>query len=375
MSIISMKKEIRAIVILFMCFFIALPAYSHAAVASGYELGTNGINARSYFKITDEPYFVEPNDDSSVINRQIQNAAAAYEDLKTPQMVYVMPGNHNISEMIKVSKGVVLVGENTTIYNNDGSSCMAKIDGSVYGGAFNANRDAVRCLAYENTAFRWPNGYIMNTTVKNARNAGISALGSNITGPKVIGNTISDCYRIAGGVKRDGVGVSSMYGATIDLVSSNKIYGMGESGIDVTHANVNTISSNNIYNVKGHGISTDTEQGKAHAYVHIRTVTGNKITNSGHHGLYLEENCKVTGEVKNNIIKGSHSCGVDLAMTASIGNIKTKKYFTGNTVEFSVSSNISIGGRGSVLAMGSGNIIKASKKAGITVGRRAKLYI
>ena len=299
------------------------------------------------------------------INNAANNAEIAYKKTGKAQMVYVPAGTHKINSYLSIPKGVILVSEKNCVY-----SITAKLPivlwlyGSVYGGKFDGHGKAGQMIRFRETSFKWPSGYVLHTSITNCRDQAVVALGK-ISNVYVCNNTMKNALD----------GVCSIYGATINLIDNNKISYMTQSGVDVTHANVKVISNNTITNVTGHGISTDTEQNKGHAFVRITEVYNNTITGPKHHGIYLEKNCKITGDVYNNVISNATLNGVCISQNAGIGNNKKKTFFYNNIVQGSKLSNISMAGKNAILFMGSKNKVRNGKGAGIALGRYAKCYI
>ena len=368
--LIDMGKSVRLISLFFCILFVfsgcLTVSASDVKAASKPDMGSRGEGAQKYFKVEDNNIIaVGARAGSDEINDAAADAGDAYIETGKAQMVYVPNGTHSITCSISIPEGVVLAGEKDCIYSvNEDISKVFRVYGSVYGGKFNGNNKAGQMIRFGEAKYKWPSGYVLYTTISDCSLQAILALG-NINNVVVCNNTLKNALD----------GVCAMYGATIKLIDNNKISAMTQSGVDITHANAGTISNNTITNVKGHGISTDTEQNKDHAYVRITTVLANKISGSCHHGIYLEDNCKITGHVRSNVISNSALNGVCISKDASIGNIKNKKYFYENTIQGSTLSNISVGGKNSVLVMGSRNNVKNGKAAGITLGKAAKCYI
>ncbi len=375
-----MKKSIRLISLILCLLFVCSTAFVASAqvdtsdfegdevpVVVKPEMGNWGLTAQERFRVEDQNIWaVSENADAVEINAAANSAGEAYLDTNEPQMVYVPNGTHNITHYIWIPEGVILASERNCYYNvTEKVQTVVWLYGSVYGGKFNGNNKAGQMIRFREADYEWPSGNVLYTTINDCTLQAVVALG-NVTGDvNVCNNTMNNALD----------GVCSMYGATIKLIDKNTISRTTQSGVDITHANVVTISNNTISNVTGHGISTDTEQNADHAYCRITTIDGNKITNAGHHGLYLEKNCVVTGNVRNNVISNSTLNGVCIGDYASIGNINNNKYFYQNTVQGSKLSNISVGGKNSVLVMGSRNYIRHSESAGIALGSTATCYI
>lgn len=368
-----MKKAIRQLLVFAVVVCLLIPLCAPAFAEGTVELGTYGKKAMSAFSVApDNVHIVAPNGDSTEIKQRLKYAADTAAATGDTQMVYVPAGKHPIYAQLKVQKGVILCGEKNTIYDSQlpadsPAAILVWVYGTVFGGTFNCNQTCDTVLRFGDCAFAKPNGYVMYTTITGAKLRGITASGSNSSGFYISYNTVKD-------VGKDCIGIT--YGAVAKGIVGNVLSNAVQSGIDIIHANVINITKNTISNVNGHGISTDTERkGKAHAYCRITNITGNKITGAKVHGLYLEKNCKVLGNMTNNVITNCTRNGVCLGEGATIGSAKNKKYFAGNTVQGSGKSNISVNLTGSTLYMGANNKITKGKAAGITIGNGARVYI
>lgn len=361
-----MKKK-RLIVVLAAAMLMLLLSSFAVCAEDNVPLGTKGQKAKSIFKVSDINVFAVTTMDE--LNTALADASKA-GSLTSFAMVYVAPGSYKVSKTIVVPENVVLAGENTTVFTNDGTGIMVKNGGAVFGGTYDGANTASNIIRYQPVAFKAPNGMVRSTVVKNSSASGIMAIGADTSNVKTLYNTVSYCKSS---------GITTIYGAYSAQIAYNKISNIGKvvngkpsgSGIDVTHANAGTIQGNTISSCKGHGISTDTEQkGKAHKYVRIKNIKGNKISKTGCHGVWLEDNCKVTVAFNNNTITGAGLNGIAVAKNAGIAAM------TGNIVKSSKRSNISLGGRGSIVTLKGKNKITYAKNApGIVLGAYAKLNI
>lgn len=344
----------------------------------GYTLGKNGEKALEEFNISPNNVIfansMDTLDDALYYAEEMlyQMKGQTTDGTLPMYMVYMVPGSYRVSRPEVVPENVLLVGEKDTEYTfvYKGSSSYAfRLDGSVYGGTFIWKTDLGakkgRMLLFGDHAYSAPNGIAKNTHIIGSGWSGIEARGTSSKGSQVIGNTIEDCK---------GNGVRSIGGSTIKLVEGNKISGSGQAGIDITLANVTTIKNNTIKNVTGHGISTDTEQVFKSGDIGygckkkciIKDVIGNTIISTGTHGIYLEENCHITGTMKGNKIGKNGKCAIGTHKKTKINNMVNNELY---------GSKMSVFGIYGTATMGSGNSVHNGKAGGIVVGKGAKLYI
>ena len=337
----------------------------------GYTLGENGEKALEEFGISPNNVIFANSLDtlSDALDyagyMAEQSSAATAEEPKPMYMVYMVPGNYSHRSTYYIPENVLLVGEKDTkfTYTGTSSTCFS-LRGSVYGGTYIGNPNIGgkkgRVFVFDETTLTYPNGIVKNTSVSKAGWSGIEARGTEAKGGQVIGNTITDC---------NGNGVRSIGGATLKLVEGNKISGSGQAGIDITCGNVTTIKGNTIKDVEGHGISTDTEQkfdSSVKVKCTIKDVIDNKITDTGKHGIYLEEKCYITGTMKGNKIGKNKKCAIGTHKKTKINNMINNELY---------GSKMSVFGIYGTANMGSGNSVHSGKAAGIVIGPGAKLYI
>lgn len=336
---------------------------------AGYTLGKNGKAAVKEFGISDNNIIAANSMDS--LGDALDDAEDRASDSSSMFMVYMLPGNYKASYPITVPKNVLMVGEKETVFTYSGSMSYAVLlDGSIYGGTFIWKADLGpkkgRMLLFDDHSYSAPNGIAKNTIIKGSGWSGIEARGTSCKGSQVIGNTITDCK---------GNGVRSIGGSTIALVQGNKISGSGQAGIDITKANVTVIKDNYIHDVKGHGISTDTEQkftsssqpgyGCKSKCV-IKDLINNKIINTGTHGIYLEDNCHITGTMSGNKIGKNGKCALGTHPKTTINKMVKNELYSSKLSVFAVYGTAT---------MGSGNIIRNGKAAGICISKGGKLTI
>ncbi len=347
----------------------AFAAVSEDAAGSNFTLGENGAAARDLFRIYDNNIIFAYDMDS--LSESLRRAEDMAEETQQMFMVYLVPGDYKTDDAVRVPENVLLVGEKDTVITQTSlrPNYLIRVSGSVYGGTYVGNPKMPdkqgRVILFNDHEFKAPNGIVQNTNVSKAGWSGIEARGTSTKGCQVIGNTVKNC---------NGNGIRSIGGSTIALIEGNDVSGSGQAGIDITLANVNVIKGNNIHKVKGHGISTDTEQKFKSGQVGygckakcvIKDVIDNTITDTGTHGIYLEDNCHIKGTMSGNKIGKNGKCALGTHPKTTVGNMEKNELYGSKMSVFGVSGNA---------VMGSGNIIRNGKATGIAISKGGKLTI
>lgn len=358
------NKLIILVVSLVMTLSFSYPAFAIDGTAAGPDYGPNAKAAISEFGIDENCVEIaSKNDTVSTLNEMIMGIAPDASE-SNPGMIYVPEGTFNVSSTLKVLPNVVLVSESGVVFKSTSSANMIKLSGSVYGGVFDKQSRTGNIILYDNITFKGKNGIVKKTNLKNTNLTAVQINGA-ARNAKVLNNTISNCKKN---------GISSYRAGHFAAISGNKISNIGKggggSGIDIVQSDVSEISNNTISSCKGHGISTDTETfGIAKKSVVLGKVTGNKISNTNHHGIWLEKGSKITGGLDNNTISNatSNDLGLDKNTSVNIMN--------GNTFTSAKHALVMVSAKKSVLNVGSNNIFKNGKAAGIAIGKKGRVTI
>ncbi|MBR0404086.1 MAG: right-handed parallel beta-helix repeat-containing protein [Eggerthellaceae bacterium] len=342
--------------------------------------GANLVAAQNLFKVQDQCILVAST--PSAIEEQLATAGGR-ASAAAPWIVYAPAGTYAMPKKLVVPKNVIFVAEASSSFYPTTSSNFTQffwVYGSLYGGTYDGKNMAYYGLRFGSATFSdATNGSIRNADVKNAQVYGIVAMGTGTKNAKV------DNCRVTGitGIQdsktkkwKGGSAISAAGGARIYSVTNCTASACKQSGINLSHADIDIISGNTLKNNQGHGISTDIAgDGQNHCY--MKTVTSNTIESNGVNGVYIDKNCCISSTFAKNTVSNNKLNGLSIAANGVVKGIANNK-FNGNgrnKVVKNRATNLRVAGSKAVAYIGSGNTFTRAGNNNITIDNRAVVYL
>lgn len=322
-----------------------------AKAAAAPQLGANALAAMSKYKVSSGCILEAPDaSELSVALRRLANDATE----TTPYIVYATGASYSLGSAISVPPHVILVAESGTTFvfaGSSGANAMVTVGGVVFGGQYDGAKRAKNVLYFAKSVFTGNNGIVERVVVRNASAQGILANEPSCQNAQAIDCTATGCSQN---------GLCVLKGASFKLVRGCTFSANHDSGINLSHADIQTIDRCTVVNNGDKGISTNSDKAAQYgsaiqAGCTIGTISNCLFSGNEAHGVYIKPKCYVNSFVNNTLANngdGICACGKTAAGTTGTSYIKN---VTGNSFKNNSKSNVASQWVGSTIYLGNGN--------------------